>query len=72
MSEKDFAYWLQGFFEIENPKKLDERQTQMIKDHLKLVFKKETPNRNVMPTIEPTNELYCINDKPHGKNGLIC
>jgi hypothetical protein len=47
MSEKDFTYWLQGFMEIENPTQLTERQTQIIKDHLKLVFDKRTPDRYV-------------------------
>jgi lysyl-tRNA synthetase class 2 len=35
-----------GFIEVENPKTLNLRQTKTIKDHLKLVFKKETPKRN--------------------------
>jgi len=46
MTTEQFTYWLQGFFEIHNPKELDEKQTQIIKDHLELVFKKETPERN--------------------------
>lgn len=45
MSDRDFAYWLNGFLEISNAKSLDETQTQIIKDHLALVFKKLTPNR---------------------------
>ncbi len=48
MTSNEFTYWLQGFFEISkaaNVKELDEVQTQIIKDHLELVFKKETPNR---------------------------
>ena len=46
MSAVEFAYWLQGFFEISEPneiKELNETQTRIIKDHLQLVFKKETP-----------------------------
>ena len=46
MSEREFAYWLWGLFELDNPTSLDERQTQIIKDHLKLVFHKVTPNRD--------------------------
>lgn len=41
MTSRDFAYWLQGFFEIQNPIKIDETQLQMIKNHLNLVFKHE-------------------------------
>lgn len=46
MDSTAFTYWLQGFFEISDAKKLDEKQVQIIKDHLNLVFNKVTPNRN--------------------------
>lgn len=46
MSPENFAYWLQGYLEIGNIKKLDEKQIQIIKDHLKQVFTKVTPDRN--------------------------
>ena len=41
MNTQDFAYWLQGYTEIcgERP---SEVQWEMIKEHLALVFKKET------------------------------
>ena len=48
MTPNEFVYWLQGFFEISevaNVKSLNEAQTQIVKDHLQLVFKKETPSR---------------------------
>ena len=39
MTSKDFAYWLQGFFELSDPTApLTEKQVQTIKNHLKLVF----------------------------------
>ncbi len=41
MTSRDFCYWLQGHFEIANPKKLDEHETEMIRRHLALVFKHE-------------------------------
>lgn len=41
MTSRDFAYWLQGYFEITNTKKIDEKQTEIIKNHLNLVFKHE-------------------------------
>jgi hypothetical protein len=44
MTAEQFTYWLQGFMEICDPETLDERQTQIIKDHLKLVFDKQTPD----------------------------
>jgi len=45
MTATEFTYWLQGFMEIQDPEKLDKKQTQIIKDHLALVFNKKTPNR---------------------------
>lgn len=47
MTEKDFVYWLQGFFEISQEEKLSKKQVQIIRDHLELVLKKETPNRTL-------------------------
>lgn len=44
MNSEQFAYWLQGFLEISDVKKLDEKQLQIIRDHLKLVFNKQTPS----------------------------
>lgn len=38
MKAESFAYWLQGFFELTNVEKIDEKQTQIIKNHLNLVF----------------------------------
>jgi hypothetical protein len=43
MTPENFCYWLQGFFELENPAALSVQQVQQIKDHLQLVFRKETP-----------------------------
>lgn len=38
MTSRDFCYWLQGVFEVANPKVLDEVQVELIKRHLSLVF----------------------------------
>lgn len=38
MTSRDFAFWLQGLFELSNPTTLDEKQTELIKRHLDLVF----------------------------------
>ncbi len=43
MNERDFCYWLQGFVEINGPSGLTEEQMKIIKDHLSLVFDKQTP-----------------------------
>jgi hypothetical protein len=55
MSPENFIYWLQGYFEISGNKKLNESQVQVIKDHLKLVFDKQTPNRETSTTIKFCN-----------------
>ena len=42
MTSRDFCYWLQGFFEISGMGcTVDARQTQIIKNHLAMVFKHE-------------------------------
>ena len=53
MTPEQFAYWLQGFMEMADPKELNVTQTQQIKDHLKLVFDKKTPEVS-LPSIQHT------------------
>ena len=45
MKESDFVYWLQGFVELSDTGTISEKQWLVIKDHLKLVFDKVTPDR---------------------------
>jgi hypothetical protein len=54
MTPENFTYWIQGFFEISDAKKLDETQVQIIKDHLDLVFNKVTPSRSESASKEET------------------
>lgn len=51
MTAEQFTYWLQGFIETADPKSIDEKQTQIIKDHLALVFTKVTPEYKNTPII---------------------
>ena len=44
MTPEQFTYWIQGFIEINDPKTIGEKETQIIKDHLATVFNKVTPN----------------------------
>ncbi len=46
MEPINFAYWLQGFFELSKSNKLTEEQVAEIKNHLSLVFNKVTPVLN--------------------------
>lgn len=51
MTSRDFVYWLQGYFEVYSASfkgtrsfpeyKLDEKQVQVIRNHLNMVFKHE-------------------------------
>ena len=46
MTPENFAYWLQGYFElIDDGLPLTNTQVEIIKDHLALVFTKVTPDR---------------------------
>lgn len=46
MTSEQFAYWLQGFVELNGSEPTAE-QWQSIKDHLKTVFMKVTPEMNI-------------------------
>lgn len=46
MNAEQFTVWLHGFFEISGAKTLNEKQVQIVKDHLALLFDKVTPDRN--------------------------
>ena len=53
MTSKDFAYWLQGLFELGDIKSLNEKQVETIKNHLKLVFLYEIdPSYTTDPTVQ--------------------
>jgi hypothetical protein len=63
MTSRDFAYWLQGFFEITGTNKIDEGQAEMIKNHLNLVFKHEIdPSLNGSKSKEEIQDLQDIHD----------
>jgi len=65
MTSRDFAYWLQGFFEITGTNKIDESQAEMIKAHLNLVFIHEIdPSINKQHTPEIVDKMNKIHSKP--------
>lgn len=45
MTPEVFTYWLQGFVELQDSESISDKQWLIIKDHLKLVFDKKTPDR---------------------------
>jgi len=64
MTSRDFAFWLQGFFEITEPTDISSVQTEMIKAHLKLVFVHEIDPSytNDQKKQEEMNKIH--NEKP--------
>lgn len=64
MTPEQFAYWLQGFFEMSETKKLNPKQVQMIKDHLQQVFTKQTPDYTQSDCIIATSDV-CIDGNLH-------
>lgn len=63
MTSRDFCYWIQGFFEIQNPEEIDKEKTDMIRRHLKLVFKHE-----IDPSMGDESHQIELN-KLHNENG---
>ena len=45
MKSVEFCYWLQGLFELGEPKSLNEKQTELIRRHLSMVFSHEIDRR---------------------------
>jgi len=50
MTPENFCYWLRGIMEVINPKTLTEKQVEIIKNHLDLVFEKITPDVDLSGT----------------------
>ena len=57
MNTIDFCFWLQGCFEVNDLKELNETQTKIVKDHLNLVFKHEIDPLRESETTTPAIEL---------------
>jgi hypothetical protein len=65
MTSRDFAYWLQGFFELsETSQGCSARQVQVIKNHLNLVFKHE-----IDPSFGDDNVQNVLNELHSGIYG---
>ena len=67
MNAVDFCFWLQGFFEITggNTQQLSITQTDMVRNHLSLVFKHEIdPLREGETTTTPDELNAAHNGRP--------
>jgi hypothetical protein len=57
MTSRDFCFWLQGMFELGQPKALNEATTKAIRKHLELVFVHE-----IDPSMGPPEHQAKLND----------
>lgn len=67
MKAVEFCYWLQGMFEIADPKELNEHQTECIKRHLNMVFYHEIDKLYPEGEQQHLNELH---SEPKQKLGV--
>ena len=65
MTTRDFAFWMQGFFELTNAKEITEEQTTMIKNHLSMCFK-----HDIDPTMGDTAHQHQLNAIHNGMDQL--
>lgn len=75
MTAEQFAYWLQGFAEL-NTEPPTKEQWQSINEHLKTVFTKVTPSFNPVRMFEPHPDICRKPDITRVEtpldNGAIC
>jgi hypothetical protein len=68
MTAEQFAYWLQGYAELNDAPPSTE-QWQMIREHLALVFTKVTPNWRYPPVYLGGGAILASGD---GETRLVC
>lgn len=70
MKSRDFCYWLQGFFEISEGCSLNEKQIEVIKNHLNMVFAHEIdPSFGPQEHQDTLNQLHKPNKFPPSYGG---
>ena len=68
MTSRDFCFWLQGLFELGEVSMLNEKQTDLIKRHLAMVFIHEIdPSMSDDPEVQ--QQLQDIHDGPQVIDG---
>lgn len=73
MTSRDFAYWLQGYFEIAKPTEIPKEQAELIRRHLALVFKHEIdPSMGDEKEQKKLNKLHDPNYSPGGSPLIRC
>lgn len=64
MTSRDFCFWLQGFFELSNEKFLDEKQTNLVKQHLAMVFVHEIDPSMPNPKLDKIHHGEIVHGSP--------
>lgn len=64
MNAQEFAFWLQGYLEMSGAKTLGEKEVQILKDHLALVFEKKTPNYDLAEILKRSQQTICSQTSP--------
>mgnify|MGYP001589930519 FL=1 len=64
MTPENFVFWMQGLMELGDPKQLNEKQTEMIKQHLALVFTNVTANSKSMKQFAPIPKRKDLTSSP--------
>lgn len=58
MKATEFCYWLQGLFELGNPKELDTEQTDLIRRHLAMAFQHDIDQRPSKAEQDKLNNIH--------------
>lgn len=58
MKATEFCFWLQGMFELADPKSLDEEQTASIRKHLALAFVHDIDQRPSKAEQSKLNKIH--------------
>lgn len=66
MTPENFVYWLQGFLEIQGPDSINQQQVEIIKDHVALVLKKETPKRQGLQKADTSEITFSVPPQTDG------
>jgi hypothetical protein len=64
MKSVEFCYWLQGLFEVGEPTQLNEKQTDLIKRHLNMVFIHEIDKTYPEGQQEALNDAHTASGVP--------
>ena len=71
MNERDFCYWLKGYFELTYDNQLTADQIEIIREHLNLVFDKETElvlSHDKYPKRDGTNNFFDLQKQNNGSS----